>query len=159
MYIQRGLTPYHEFGHITPTWWALLMVEKTSLKALARSAKNSLQAKKNVHHPRLGPSGYDGKEEQFRKMEQEAEASRNTEVMKLKPRIKRWIFVRSVEESGSSLKFAKPKTEEAVSRILKYVEDKEKSTFTPSRERDELSLALGNPKHTGRIRGLGKQTT
>jgi hypothetical protein len=54
-YIQRGLTPYHEFGHITPTWWALLMAEKTSPEALARSAKNNLQAKKNVHHPRLGP--------------------------------------------------------------------------------------------------------
>jgi hypothetical protein len=92
-------------------------------------------------------------------MEQEVEAFGNTEVTKLKPRIKCWIFTRSVEESGSSLKFAKPETKEAVSRILKYAEDKEKGTFTPSRERDELSLALGNPEHTGRVRGLGKQTT
>jgi hypothetical protein len=46
-----------------------------------------------------------------------------------------------------------------VSRILKYAEDKEKGTFTPSRERDELSLDLGNPEHTGRVRGLRKLTT
>jgi hypothetical protein len=64
-----------------------------------------------------------------------------------------------VDESGSSLKFAKSETIEAVSRILKYAEDKEKGTFTPSRERDELSLALGNPEHTGHVRGLGKLTT
>jgi hypothetical protein len=92
-------------------------------------------------------------------MDAEVEASRNTTVMKLKPCIWHWIFARSVDESGSSLKFAKSETTEAVSRILKYVEDKEKGTFTPSRERGELSLGLENPEHTGRVRGPGKLTT
>ena len=32
-------------------------------------------------------------------------------------------------------------------------------SFNPSRERDELSLGLGNKEHTGRTRGLGKRTT
>jgi hypothetical protein len=63
---------------------------------------------------------------------------------------------RGVDLSGSSLKFAKLKTEEAVSRILKYAEDKEKDTFSPSRERDDPSLGLGNVEHIGRTRGLGK---
>ena len=31
--------------------------------------------------------------------------------------------------------------------------------LNPSRERDELSLGLGNNEHTGRTRGLGKRTT
>jgi hypothetical protein len=74
------------YGKITPTQWALLVAEKTSLKALAKSAQNSQQAK-NQHHSCLGLSGYDVKEEQFRKMDIEAEASRNTTVKKLKPRI------------------------------------------------------------------------
>jgi hypothetical protein len=64
-----------------------------------------------------------------------------------------------VDSSGSSLKFAKLETEEVVSRILKYAEDKEKGIFTPSRERDELSLGLGNTEHIGRTRGLGKLTS
>jgi hypothetical protein len=46
-----------------------------------------------------------------------------------------------VDEFGSSLKFSKSETEEAVSRILKYVEDKEKGTLNTSRE-IETSLAL-----------------
>jgi hypothetical protein len=79
--------------------------------------------------------------------------------MKLRPRIKRWVFARNTEESDSSIKFAKSETEHAMSRILKYSEDREKSLFTPSKERDELSLGLGNPEHTGRVRGIGKLTT
>ena len=118
-----------------------------------------MQAKKNIHHPRLGPGGYEGKEEMFRKMEEEAVAAGNTKVMKLKPRTKRWLFARNLEESDSSLKFAKPETEEAVSRIMKYSEDIEKGSFTPSREKDELSLGLRNPEHPGRVRGLWKHKT
>jgi hypothetical protein len=158
-YIQKGLTPFHEYGNITPTQWALLMDERTSEAAKTISAKNREQAKKNQHHPRLGPGGYEAKEQQFSKMDTEAEASGNMAVTKLKPRIRRWIYTRSVDQSGNSLKFAKSETTEAVSRILKYAEDKEKGTFTPSRERDKLSLGLGNLEHTGRIRGLGKLTT
>jgi hypothetical protein len=91
-------------------------------------------------------------------MEPEVEASGNTTVMKLKPCIQCWIYA-SVDQSCSSLKFAKLETTEAVSRILKYVEDKEKGTFTPSRERDELSLVLRNLEHTCHVRGLRKLMT
>ena len=62
-----------------------------------------------------------------------------------------------MDSSGSSLKFAKPETREVVSKILKLVEDKEKGAFNPYRERDELTVALGNPQHTGCTRGLGKR--
>jgi hypothetical protein len=152
-YIKKGLTPYHKYGNITPAVWALLVAEKTAPESLALSEKNSLQAKKNIHHPRLGPGGYEGKEEMFTKMEEEAVAAGNQRVMKLNQRTKRWVFARNLEESGSSLKFANQETEEAVSRIMKYSEDIEKGSFTPSREKDELSLGLGNPEHTGRVRG------
>ena len=90
-------------------------------------------------------------------MDAEAKAAGNTEVPKLKPRLKQWIYTRSMDSSSSSLKFAKPETREVVSKILKLAEDKEKGTFNPSRERDELTIALGNPEHTGRTRGLGKR--
>jgi hypothetical protein len=93
---------------------ALLVDEKTSPIALAKSVQNREHAKKNQHHPRLGPGGYEAKEEQFRKMDAEAEASGNMIVTKLKPHIRRWIYARSMVESGSSLKFAKSETTEAV---------------------------------------------
>jgi hypothetical protein len=92
-------------------------------------------------------------------MDAEVEASENTAVTKLKPHIRHWIYARSVDQSDSSLKFTKSENIEAVSRILKYAEDKEKGTFTSSKEKDKLSLGLGNPKHTGRVRGIGKLMT
>ena len=158
-YVQKGLTPFNEFGHITPNQWASFVAWKTSPEALALSASNSERAKMNKHPTHLGPGGYAGKEEVFRKMDEEAEASGKLPVKVLKKRSRNWIYARSTETSGSELKFAKPETEEAVSRILKYAEDKEKGLFTPSRERDELSLGLGNSEHPGRTRGIGKQMT
>jgi hypothetical protein len=87
-YIQQKLTLFHEFGNITPSQWEELVAKKTLEAALALSARNSEQAKKNQHHPRLGPDGYAGKQEVFRKMDTEAEASKNMEVLKLRPCLK-----------------------------------------------------------------------
>jgi hypothetical protein len=64
-----------------------------------------------------------------------------------------------VDSSRSSLKFAKLETGEVLSKILKLTEDKENGAFAPSREKDELTIALGNPEHIGHTRGLGKRTS
>ena len=88
-----------------------------------------------------------------RKMDEEAAAAENIDVTNLKVRSRNWIYARSIELSDGNLKFDKPETQEAVSRILKYTEDKENGSFNPSRERDELSLGLGNKEHIGRNKG------
>ena len=148
-YIQKGLTPFNEFGKITLSQWEELVAEKTSPEALALSAHNREQAKKNKHPPRLGPGGYHAKQGVFRKLDEAAEASgdpKKKKVKDLRKHLKQWIYARSVD--SFDLKFAEPKTEEAVSKILKYAKDKEKGSFNPSRERDELSLGLGNKEHS-----------
>ena len=92
-------------------------------------------------------------------MDEEAAAAGNIDVTNLKVRSRNWIYARSTESSDGNLKFDKPETQDVVSRILKYAKDKENGSFNPFRERDELSLGLGNMEHTGRTRGLGKRTT
>ena len=124
------------------------MAQKASPKASELSARNTELAKRNKHHHHLGPGGYYAKEEQFRKMDEETAAAGNIDLMNLKVRSRNWIYARSIESSGGNLKFDKPETQEAVLRIPKYAEDKEKDSFNPSRERDELSLGLGNNEHT-----------
>ena len=80
-------------------------------------------------------------------MDEKAATVGNIDVKNLKVCSRNWIYGRSTESSGGNLKFDKPETQEVVSRILKYVEDKDKGSFNPSRERDELSLGLGNNEH------------
>jgi hypothetical protein len=73
------------------------VAEKTSPEALAISQCNREQAKKNKHHPRLGPGGYQGKQDMFRKMDELAEASddpKKKKVKNLRPRLKQWIYAR-----------------------------------------------------------------
>ena len=130
-----------------------LPAQKTSPEALELSAYNTELVKRNKHHHHLSPGGYYAKEEQFRKMDEEATASRNIDVKNLKVHSRNWIYARSTESSDGNLKFDKLETQEEVSRILKYAEDKEKGSFNLYRERDELSLGLGNNEHTGRTRG------
>jgi hypothetical protein len=122
--------------------------------------KTSPEALTLKHPPRLGPDGYHAKQGVFRKLDEAAEVSgdpKKQKVKNLKRCLKQWIYERSVD--SSDLKFAETETEEAVSRILKLAEDTDKGTFTPSRERDDLSIGLGNPEHIGRTRGLGKLVT
>ena len=83
-YIQKGLTPFNELGKITPSQWEELVAQKTSPEALELSARNTELAKRNKHHHHLGLGGYYAKEEQFRKMDEEATAARNIDVTNLK---------------------------------------------------------------------------
>ena len=43
----------------------------------------------------------------------------------------------------------------AEQKLLDAIEDARKGVFTPNRENDELTRALGNPEHPGRTRGMG----
>ena len=115
-------------------------------------------AKKNVHPHRLGTGGYYGKEELFRKMEEEAKAAGTYTMEGISERGRNWVLARE-KGAAKQLKFNNPETERVAMNIKKYAEDRQKGLFTPSRERDDLSLGLGNPEHTGRVRGVGKTMT
>ena len=40
-----------------------------------------------------------------------------------------------------------------VTRLRQYIDAAQQGTFVPDREKDELTMALGNPEHPGRTRG------
>ena len=40
-----------------------------------------------------------------------------------------------------------------VKKLQQYIEVAQQGTFVPDREKDELTMALGNPEHPGRTRG------
>ena len=51
-----------------------------------------------------------------------------------------------------------PKLETAARRLAFAIEAKEIGAFKPNREKDELTYAIGTAEHTGRTRGLGRNT-
>ena len=40
-----------------------------------------------------------------------------------------------------------------VRKLRHYIDAAQRGTFLPNREKDELTMALGNPEHPGRTRG------
>ena len=45
-------------------------------------------------------------------------------------------------------------TDEAAKNILVMATKQKEGSFKPSRERDTLSVGLGNPEHPGRVHGI-----
>ena len=66
-YVQKGLTPFANYGDITPQQWEEFVRQKNSEESLALSKRNRDLALSNVHKVRLGPGGYQRKADQWRR--------------------------------------------------------------------------------------------
>ena len=64
-YVQKGRTPFEDYGDITPAQWEEFVRQKSTEKSLALSKKNSDLAMSNVHKVHLGPGGYQRKADQW----------------------------------------------------------------------------------------------
>ena len=60
-YVQKGRTPFADYGDITPAQWEVFVRQKTTKEAVALSQKQTELAKSNIHKVRLGPDGYQRK--------------------------------------------------------------------------------------------------
>jgi len=56
-YVQKGLTPFADYGDITPQRWEEFVRQKNSEESLALSKRNRDLALSNVHKVCLGPEG------------------------------------------------------------------------------------------------------
>jgi len=63
-----------------------------------------------------------------------------------------WVRARvPANKANSGLSFADPMVEEAAKNIFKVACKQQAGEFKPQREKDVLTLALGNPEHPGRV--------
>ena len=74
-YVKKGLTPFADYGDITPAQWEEFVRQKTTEEALALSQKQTELAKSNIHKVRLGPGGYQRKVDQWRREREAAIAA------------------------------------------------------------------------------------
>jgi hypothetical protein len=57
-YVQPGVSPFNQFGFITPNKWSTFKELHTTLESMARSNRMKELIQKNRFKHRLGPSGY-----------------------------------------------------------------------------------------------------
>ena len=145
--------------------WAAFKAYKKSSTAQSRSAINKINAGKKKYHHRLGTGGYKTAIPKWEAFEA------GLIVRGIIPqtadwplRSKFWLFAHGAvldEETGRIV--AKGKWKEKIETITPLLIDAidrvRKGTYIPDREKDELTLALGNPEHVGRVRTAGTGVT
>ena len=63
-YVQKGRTPFADYGDITPAQWEEFVRQKNSKKSLALRKRNRDLALSNIYKACLGPGGYQSKADQ-----------------------------------------------------------------------------------------------
>ena len=68
-----------------------------------------------------------------------------------------WIRARKPKETETCVSFEDPMLDEAMKSIFAVAGMQQEGKFKPRRERDILSVGLGNPEHPGRVRGISSK--
>ncbi|KAJ1257151.1 hypothetical protein BS78_K194400 [Paspalum vaginatum] len=157
-YLKNNLTPFEEYGKITPAQWDEFVRQRTTKEAIQRSAANSALAKTDRHKPHLGPGGYAAKVEQWLKEREDLIAKGLPDPYEgLNERTYLRVKGREVKVPGGEKGFAKPETAEVVKRIKFWAEKEKEGKFVSDREKDCLTRGLGTKEHGGQVRGLSSK--
>ena len=65
-YVQKGRTPFADYGDITPAQWEEFVRQKTTEESITLSQKQTELAKSNIHKVCLRLGGYQRKIDQWR---------------------------------------------------------------------------------------------
>ena len=137
--------------------WPAFVKFKESELPKEWSRINKANAAKKEQFNKLGPGGYALAMPKWDKSEQEMEDAGVTPVTRSwPPRCRIWFYAHGgVLDSKTDLVSKKASLKGGEQKILDAIEEALKGVFTPNRENDELTRALKNPEHPGRIRGKG----
>jgi hypothetical protein len=156
-YAKTGMDPTSKYN-ITKGQWAVFLEQRNDPNFLARSEANSQLAKRNKYHHHLGTGGY---RHQVPKWRQEEAAKKAAGLPVLSEQVgersANWIRARKPKETETGVSFEDPMLDEAMKSIFAVAGMQQEGKFTPRRERDILSVGLGNPEHPGRVRGISSK--
>ena len=106
----------------------------------------------------LGPGGYIGKLDQWRREREAAIAAGQPDPYDgLDERGWQWIQARKPKPVEEKPKFDQPETDMVAQKMLELAELQKLGKFKPQREHDVLSTAIGSKEHGGRVRGLSSK--
>nr|TKV94916.1 hypothetical protein SEVIR_9G327400v2 [Setaria viridis] len=138
---RKGPTPdFTKHPKLRDQWDSFVQFKQSqkSAKAMKTNTDNARQ-KKYFHH--LGPGGYKKGIIKWQRMEDDIIAKGIVPAtLKWPERAKHWYYAQELRE--------------AATRLSELIKATSEGCFMPNQE-DELTMALGNPKHPGRCRGKG----
>lgn len=150
-------------GHLAKqaNHWNAFKEYKESEDAKNLSEKNKKNAKNKIYHHKFGPGGYETAMPKWDKQEQDMLA-RGIEPEPIRDdwelRARNWFLVHGSsydEQTGDRLcndGLRIPR--ENWKKIVKEIKERKRKSC-PDREKDLLTLVLGNDEHGGRTRGFG----
>jgi hypothetical protein len=89
--------------------------------------------------------------------EETVSASKPYPLEGIEERTHHWLLTRSNLTEDGTLVYKKKEVTTVQKNALQVAVNQRMGLFQSDRENDQLNAALGNPEHTGRIRGIGSQ--
>ena len=123
-----------------------------------RSATNKINAAKKKKHHTMGTGGYKSFTPQWIAMEEEMRKQGITpETEEWDRRWANYILGHGAtyDMQIGNLIAKKDQIVKPLAALKTAIKDAQEGRFKPDRENDELTKALGNPEHDGRVRGFG----
>ena len=145
--------------------WPLFKEQRESEAAVARSERNKLNAAKKEYHHTLGAGGYKAAVPKWEAFEAKLlDEGKIPQTAGWPDRSKFWLFAHGAGLDPDTGKIVAQGKWEAKIRFItteleKAIEQVRNGTYKVDREKNELSLALGNPEKVGRVRGYGYGVT
>lgn len=119
--------------------------------------RNKINSSKKVASHRTGQGGYRTAIPKWEKMEKDLIEKGITPATLHWPKRAKWYFFAhggTLDQVTGAL-IPSDALRAAAERLEAALKLKAEGKFTPNRQKDELTYALGTPEHTGRVRGLG----
>lgn len=157
-YIKKGTPPDFEnkFQKLRPHWDVFVQHTLSEDRADMRE-RNKINSSKKVASHRTGQGGYRTAIPKWEKMEKDLIEKGITPATLHWPKRAKWYFFAhggTLDQVTGAL-IPSDALRAAAERLEAALKLKAEGKFTPNREKDELTYALGTPEHTGRVRGLG----
>jgi len=156
-YAKTGMDPITKYW-ISKGQWAFSLEQRNDPNFLAQSEANSQLTKRNKYHHHLGTGGY---QHQVPKWRQEEAVKKAVELPVLSEEVgersANWIHAWKPKETETNVSFEDPMLDEAMKSIFAVAGMQQEGKFRPRRDRDILSVGLGNPEHPSRVRGISSK--
>ena len=128
------------------------MAHKTSEKSKKMSATNKQNVAKKKHHHRTGSDGYLVARPKWAKTENNlVDKGIEPETINWPDRCRTWFFGagETLDPVSEKCIWTNDQMDIPVKKLQQYIEAAQQGMFVLDREKDELTMALGNPENPG----------